>query len=110
MTHSYSLCFNNLSFFWYNYTLFSFTDKDLKYLYILTAVIIVTGILFVLFICVLMELCRLRRKISSQKARIIRDIPAVRNAVYEEVKKKGGEGSAYANLDTSPHYEVIMGK
>ena len=76
----------------------------------MSAVSVVAGIFFVLFICVLMEVCKLRRKISSQKAKTIRNIPAVRNDLYEEVKKKGGEGSAYANLDPSPHYEVIMGK
>ena len=95
----------------------------------MSAVSVVAGIFFVLFICVLMELCRLRRKISSQKAKTIRNIPAVRNplyeelknkggkhiptvrnALYEELKKKGREGSAYGNANPSPHYEVIMGK
>ena len=76
----------------------------------MSAVSVVAGIFFVLFLCVLMELCRLRKKISSQKAKTIGNIPAVRNPLYEELKKKGGEGSAYGNLDPSPHYEVIMGK
>ena len=60
------------------------------------ATVVVLSIVLIIF---LLTVCKLRRH-SSQ------DIALQDNVVYMELKKKGSEENAYANV-SSPHYEVI---